>query len=103
MKAQAEIMTYAEMVSAFDGEWVLIGEPELTPMNEVIRGAVHFHSISRDEVYREAMQRSLNRVAILYMGARPTDVDFPLKYGLPVQSPWRTHHRACDAGLSATI
>ncbi len=78
MKAQAEIMTYAEMEAAFDGEWVLIGEPELTPMNEVIRGAVHFHSISRDEVYREAMQRSLKRVAILYIGARPTDVDFLL-------------------------
>ena len=78
MKAQAEIMTYAEMEAAFDGEWVLIGEPELTPMNEVIRGTVHFHSISRDEVYREAMQRSLKRVAILYIGARPTDVDFLL-------------------------
>ena len=78
MKAQAEIMTYAEMEAAFDGEWVLIGEPDLTPMNEVIRGAVLFHSRSRDEVYREAMQRSLKRVAILYIGARPTDVDFLL-------------------------
>ena len=78
MKTQAEIMTYAEMEAAFDGEWVLIGEPDLTPMNEVIRGTVHFHSASRDEVYREAMQRSLNRVAILYIGDRPTDVDFLL-------------------------
>lgn len=78
MKAQAETMTYAEMEAAFDGEWVLIGEPELTPMNEVVRGAVHFHSTSRDEVYREAMRRSLNRTAILYIGTRPTDVDFLL-------------------------
>ena len=78
MKTQAEIMTYAEMEAAFDGEWVLIGEPELTPMNEVVRGAVHFHSENRDEVYREAMRRSLKRVAILYIGARPTDVDFLL-------------------------
>ena len=78
MKTQAESMTYAEMEAAFDGEWVLIGEPELTPMNEVIRGAVHFHSISRDEVYREAMRHSLKRVAILFIGARPTDVDFLL-------------------------
>lgn len=78
MKAQAEIMTYAEMEAAYDGEWVLIGEPELTPMNEVIRGAVHFHSASRDEVYRQAMQRDLNRVAILYIGTRPTDVHYLL-------------------------
>ncbi|MCY4436629.1 MAG: hypothetical protein OXE05_04770 [Chloroflexi bacterium] len=78
MKTQAEIMTYAEIEAAFDGEWVLIDEPELTPMNEVVRGAVLFHCESRDEVYREARQRRLNRVAILYIGARPTDVDFLL-------------------------
>ena len=78
MKTQAASMTYAEMESAFDGEWVLIGEPELTPMNEVICGTVHYHSTSRDEVYREAMRRSLKRVAILYIGARPTDIDFLL-------------------------
>ena len=78
MMAQAEIMTYAEMEAAFDGEWVLIGEPDLTAMNEVIRGAVLFHSTSRDDVYREAMQRGLNRVAILFIGNRPTDVDFLL-------------------------
>ncbi len=78
MKTQAESMTYAEMEEAFDGEWVLIGEPELTPMNEVIRGAVLFHSTNRDDVYREAMQRELGRVAILYIGTRPTDVHYLL-------------------------
>ncbi len=78
MKTQATIMTYAEMEAAFDGEWVLIGEPDLTPMNEVIRGTVLFHSKNRDEVYCDAMQRSIDRVAILYMGSRPTDIDFLL-------------------------
>ncbi len=78
MKTQAEVMTYAEMEAAYDGEWVLIGEPDLTPMNEVIRGAVLFHSGDREEVYREAMQRSLDRIAILYIGSRPTDVHFLL-------------------------
>ena len=83
MKAQAEIMTYAEMEAAFDGEWVLIGEPDLTPMNEVIRGAVLFHSRSRDEVYREAMQRSLKRVAILYIGARRQTLTFFCRVSFP--------------------
>lgn len=78
MKAQAETMTYAEIEAAYDGEWVLIGEPELTPMNEVVRGTVLFHSANRDDVYRDAMQRELNRVAILYVGARPTDVHYLL-------------------------
>ena len=78
MKAQAEIMTYAEMEAAFDGEWVLIGEPELTPMNEVVRGIVLFHSKSRDEVYFDAEERNLKRAAILYTGSPPADMDFLL-------------------------
>lgn len=78
MKTQAEIMTYAEMEAAFDGEWVLIGEPDLTPMNEVIRGTVLFHSKSRDEVYRDAEERDLKRAAIFYMGSPPEDMDFLL-------------------------
>lgn len=78
MKAQAETMTYAEMEAAFDGEWVLIGEPELTAMNEVVRGIVLFHSKSRDEVYFDAEERNLKRAAILYIGSPPADMDFLL-------------------------
>ena len=78
MATEAAVMTYAEMEAAYDGEWVLIGEPELSAMNEVRRGTVLFHSKSQDAVYREAMRRSQKRAAILYMGARPTDVDFLL-------------------------
>ena len=78
MKTQAAIVTYAEMEAAYDGEWVLIGEPDLTPMNEIIRGVVLYHSKSQDEVYREATRRDLKRVAILYMGARPADVNYLL-------------------------
>ena len=78
MATETAVMTYAEMEAAYDGEWVLIDDPELTDMNGIIRGAVLAHSKSREAVYREASQRNLSRVAILYIGARPTDVHFVL-------------------------
>ena len=78
MKTQSTMMTYAEMEAAYDGEWVLIDDPELTDMNGIIRGTVLAHSKSREAVYREAAQRNLSRVAILYIGAPPADVDFLL-------------------------
>lgn len=78
METETAVMTYAEMEAAFDGEWVLIDEPELTDMNGIIRGTVLAHSKSRDAVYREAMRRKLDRVAILYMGTRPTNVHIVL-------------------------
>ena len=81
MKMQAEIMTYAEMESAFDGEWVLIGEPELTPMNEVIRGVVLGHDEDRVAVYEVLWRlreegRAPSEFAVHYFGAFPNDVEF---------------------------
>ncbi len=78
MKVQEAKMTYAEMEAVYDGEWVLIDEPELSALQEVIRGVVLYHSKSQDEVYREATRRDLKRVAILYMGALPADVNYLL-------------------------
>ncbi|MCY4436631.1 MAG: hypothetical protein OXE05_04780 [Chloroflexi bacterium] len=81
MKTQAEIMTYAEMESAFDGEWVLIGEPELTSMNEVIRGVVLGHDEDRVAVYEVLWRlreegRAPSEIAVHYFGAFPNDVEF---------------------------
>ena len=83
MKTQAAVMTYTEMEEAFDGEWVLIGEPDLTPMLEVIRGAVLAHDENREAVY-EALWRlqeagtAPNEFAVWYFGEAPDDVDFLL-------------------------
>lgn len=83
MKAQAEVMTYAEMAAAFDGEWVLIGEPDLTPMNEVIRGTVLAHDADRVAVYEALWRlreegREPSHIAVWYFGGRPNDVEFLL-------------------------
>ena len=83
MKTQATVMTYAEMEAAFDGEWVLIGEPELTPMNEVVRGAVLAHDEDRVAVYEELWRlreegREPSDIAVWYFGDFPDDVEFLL-------------------------
>lgn len=81
MKTQAGMMTYAEMAAAYDGEWVLIGEPELTPMNEVIRGVVLGHDEDRVTVYEVLWRlreegRAPSEIAVHYFGAIPNDVEF---------------------------
>ena len=80
MKAQAKVMTYAEMEAAFDGEWVLIGDPDLSPMNEVKRGTVLAHDEDRVAVY-EALWRLQeedsppSHWAVWFFGDIPDDVE----------------------------
>ena len=80
MMAQAEVMTYAEMEAAFDGEWVLIGEPDLTAMNEVIRGAVLAHDEDRVVVYQalwrlQEEDNAPSHWAVWFFGDIPDDVE----------------------------
>ncbi len=80
MKTQAETMTYAEMEAAFDGEWVLIGEPDLTAMNEVIRGAVLVHDEDRVVVYQALWRlqeegNAPSHWAVWFFGDIPDDVE----------------------------
>ncbi len=83
MKTQATVMTYAEMEAAYGGEWVLIGEPDLTPMSEVIRGVVLAHDEDRVAVYGALRRlreegREPSHVAVWYFGELPNDVEFLL-------------------------
>ena len=80
MKTHATVMTYAEMEAAFEGEWVLIGEPDLTPMNEVIRGAVLAHDEEKEAVYRalwrlQEIDSAPSHWAVWYFGEIPDDIE----------------------------
>ncbi len=44
-------MTIEEIESQFDGEWVLVGDPETDYALKVTRGKVLCHSHDRDVVY----------------------------------------------------
>ena len=67
-------MTIKQMESRFDGEWILVGEPETTVALEVIRGTVLHHSKDRDEVYRRAIALPApKRYAVLFTGKMPAN------------------------------
>ena len=61
-------MTIEEIETQFDGEWVLVGDPETDEYLQVIRGKVLCHSRDRDEVYRfvsSPQARKFKRMATL--------------------------------------
>jgi hypothetical protein len=66
-----ELLTISEIRSRFDGEWVLVEEPELDENSEVVRGRVLWHSQDRDEVYQRAIELRPKHSAFLYVGRMP--------------------------------
>ena len=66
-----KVMSWLEIEAAFDSEWVLIEDPELTNSLKVIQGKVVFHSKEQSEVYEK--MRDLPRLnhAIRYIGRLP--------------------------------
>lgn len=74
----SEVMSWAEIEAAFDGEWVLIEDPETTRSHEIISGKVVFHSSDRAEAYRMLNELRPVHPAVMYVGATPTDMVFAL-------------------------
>lgn len=68
-----DVVSYAEIKSRFDGEWILLEDPQTTKSLEVREGRVLWHSKDRDEVYRKARELSPKHSAILYAGSPPKD------------------------------
>jgi hypothetical protein len=68
-----EILSYEEMERRFDGEHVLVGDPELDPTLKVIRGRVLCHSRNRDDLDAVDLQLRPRSAAYLYFGPWPDD------------------------------
>jgi len=69
-----EILTRAEMEERFDGEWVLIADPETDEYMDVLRGRVVSHGEDADAVYREATDQNIRHWASLYFGPLPKQI-----------------------------
>ena len=69
-----EIMTLAEIENRFDGEWILVEDPEYNHDDEVIRGKVLCHSKNRDDIYARAMELRPKRSASIYTGPIPGEI-----------------------------
>ena len=69
-----EVLSLAEIQARYDGEWILIGDPEVDASLNVERGQVLWHSKNRDEVYRQARLLKPKHSAFLFMGRLPKDM-----------------------------
>lgn len=66
-----EVLTRAEMEAQFEGEWVLVADPELDKDREVVKGLVVSHGHDPEAVYQEAIDRQVRHWASLYFGPVP--------------------------------
>ncbi len=66
-----EVLTRAEMEARFDGEWVLIADPEMDENQDVRRGRVVFHGKDREAMYDCDDSLQLKKAAYLYLGPMP--------------------------------
>lgn len=64
-------LTLNEIETRFDGEWVLVGDPEFDANSQLVPGTVLFHSRSREDVDRKDMQLRPASAAILHAGRIP--------------------------------
>ena len=69
-----ETLTRAEIEARYDGEWIVIADPEVDEHLEILRGRVVAHGTDRDPVYQRAIDLRLKHSAFLYLGQIPDDV-----------------------------
>lgn len=66
-----EVLTRAEMEAQFDGEWVIVADPEVDKNLEVVKGLVVSHGSDPEVVYQEAIDQDVRHWASLYFGPMP--------------------------------
>ena len=66
-----EVLTRAEMQVKFDGEWVLVADPEMDENREVRGGRVVYHGPDREAMYDQDAALQLEYAAYLYLGPMP--------------------------------
>ncbi len=66
-----EVLTRAEMEARFNGEWVLIADPERDENRDVRGGRVVFHGKDREAMYDFDASLQLREAAYFYLGPMP--------------------------------
>ena len=73
-----EVMSWAEIKETFNGEWVLIEDPEFSPGSQVSRGKVIFHSKDRAEISVKMAELTRVNHALKYLGGLPEGMEMVL-------------------------
>lgn len=66
-----KVMSWQEIEETFNGEWVLIEDPEFTGSREIVQGKVVFHSKDRAELGAKMVELPRMHHAIRYLGGLP--------------------------------
>jgi|GEM_PF-981584 len=78
-------LSLAEIQASFSEQWLLIGEPRLNEVLQLLGGQVLCHSQDRDEVFRFLVAHRVRRFVLIYAGSNPSGQELALL------------DRACDA------
>lgn len=68
-----KVLSIKEIKVHYKQEWILIGSPVYSKLNEIIEGRIIAHSKNRDEIYRKAKSVEEKTIAIFYNGKLPQD------------------------------
>jgi len=68
-----EKLSIEKISERYKDEWILLLNPDISPVTKVIGGEVTFHSKDRGEVHRRLSQYKGNK-AIIFTGSIPEDV-----------------------------
>ena len=73
-----EMLTMDQIKERYDSEWVLLGDYEINEFSWINEARVLFHSKSRDEVHRKAMELMPKRTLPTYVGRIPANTSILL-------------------------
>lgn len=73
-----KVMSWREIKETFNGEWVLIEDPELAPTLDVVAGRVIFHGQDRVEAYRKSEGLAPEKTTVRFAGGLPAGWDMIL-------------------------
>jgi hypothetical protein len=74
----SNIITFEEMQSNYEGEWLLIRTVAVSEDLQVLTGEVLAHSPVQEDIYRALESLQEQPLAIEYMGKVPDDLAFIL-------------------------
>ena len=67
-------MTWEEIRTQYDGQWVLIEYRELDEQLNVVAGEVIAHSPNKEEIYKHLLKTTGKNIAIEYAGEFSSDL-----------------------------
>ncbi len=73
-----EVLTWGQIEDSYQGEWVLLEDPETEENLQVRGGKLLWHSKSREEIGRKLLELRPKSSALLYVGLPPKDSVFLL-------------------------